>query len=351
MIYTNATLNSSDCVERDTKDLINTSGKIIKFSDQSEVHEIFKEFESYRDVLQEILEGNFSCDEIENKLMKFQELIPCKTLKKLIKHKHKFEEEVNKQYEEWTWDSWSEFMKNLKLCTEQPPLNKFQNLIKNILEDFCGTSKMFLELKENLTKWWSKYKTYYLTESVSPFWEEIIKNQASVLMSSMHAKMTAVCGLTFQHSDKISYSAKVIQIICGNYTEICCLRLQENLKDDHLLINISVLRQNLREVMFVRADYRTLIVDTSSDDCSQNSNDCIVKQIASALELYPEKRIIFISSSVHNIARQLSSVVYYNNFNLSQMSQESQQIVMNCLRGDCKPYPYNVNFRNIFLRN
>ena len=346
IIYTNAKMENPDGQIIEAKNLVSSGGKIFTFTDQSEEYKVFQLLKCYKSTLQDILEGKHSQEEIKLKLKQLKNLPLCRTLLSLSNDEIRFMEEIkkqNKQCQEWDWDScmelWDEFMKNLKLYTEQSNLENLEVLLKEELLNLCGTLEIFVYLKEGMISWWRKKEgDYYLTNKTNEFWKNIMTKHVSDLTSTMHSKMEPVSGLKFQHVQDMPQGARITQIISRDSTELSCLRVHQRLEDnEHLIMDVNVLKQRLREVLFVWKHYQTLVVDASTDEDNGGSFDMeVITQVSNLLHSDPDKKIIIICEKSHNIFMMLSrtfdSETYTENFNLCQKNlykKEKQQIYEN----------------------
>ncbi|KAJ9587145.1 hypothetical protein L9F63_019333 [Diploptera punctata] len=343
IIYTNAQTSILTDLSTEPSNLISSEGKIVSFPKNSVVYKnVFKNVEDYLRALEDVEKHcRAPCDVqreniyyIKNRLKNFEYLPTCKRLLELTQNIIEFEEELRKQISEWNSESWDAFMNSLKLYTKQPSLEKLDKLINEALEEYCGTSNMYLKFKEGMTDWWSSKRGYFLTEKYAPVWEVIVKDLEVELTSAMINKMALVSELKFHNLQDISSTGKVLHVICSGSSELSCLKVKQSLANiKHLLIDGNILRQRLREVMFVWKNCEALIVDTSLHEDSGRSTDEVIAELSKMLHNNPEKKIVFVSDDGDCFIEKLKSSFhvesYVDKFNLSQMTDISQQTIMN----------------------
>ncbi|KAJ9587146.1 hypothetical protein L9F63_019334, partial [Diploptera punctata] len=343
IIYTNAQIPILTDLSTETCKFISSEGRIVTIPKNSVVYKnVFKCVEDYLTALEDVekhfrapcdvLRGNI--DYIKNRLKCFKYLPTCRRLLKLTQNIIEFEEELRKQISEWNSESWDVFINSLKLYIEQPSLERLENLINEELEEYCGTSKMYLKFKEGMKDWWSSKSGHFLTEKFAPFWEVIIKDLEVELTSAMINKMDLVSELNFHNIQDISCTGKVLHVICSGSSELSCLKVKQSLANiKHLLIDGNILRQRLKEVMFVWKNCEALIVDSSLHEDSGRSTDEVIAEVSKMLHNNPEKKIVFVSDDGDCFIEKLKSSFhvesYIDKFNLSQMTDTSQQTIMN----------------------
>ncbi|PSN32605.1 hypothetical protein C0J52_26220 [Blattella germanica] len=348
VIYTNAGLGNINNVQiLDAHSLLDTRGEIICLAETEEQKTAFKLLDAYKTVLNDILiHDHYTQKEIKEKLTPFAELSNCKRLLKALEGKKvstkdrmtHFHALLQQQIlDELNAQVWQSFISKLRLFVCQVSVKDLDNLIKETLRNYLGNDKLFLQIKYETTEWWSKGEVT-LSHKHAPFWVSGVQDLISDLEAPVIKRLSPISEIEFM--EKLELSAKVSQIVTEGSTELCCLQVQQSLKDvGHFIVDSNTLASRRDEVLLKWRFLNwctVLVVEGSLDDSVMSTEKInnIMSEVCDILQS-TEKRIISIShncadSSISNLSKYFKIKVHHENFNLSLLDEKSIVRILDC---------------------
>ncbi|XP_069687365.1 uncharacterized protein [Periplaneta americana] len=222
--------------------------------------------------------------------------------------------------------SLSTFLNKLKVLDGQADVNALDDVIRRQVHATCGTNfdetnRIHKELIQYIETWW-RSGTEFITEEAE-FWRNIMQSRVDRVahLSALKLQELDSINVRFRDSELTPLDGCVVNIVADTGCTLLscaklCQTLQELEKTEYLLVDVSVMKHQMEEVLSL---WPTRWCDTLIVDCGKSDEGTSL-----LLELGHKYKLVLVTSSVIPGAE----CVHFDTCGYMQMNETTQRIVL-----------------------
>ncbi|KAJ9597347.1 hypothetical protein L9F63_011787 [Diploptera punctata] len=317
VMYTNASLVGSgdnNVGSNEMLDLVNTGGKLIQFTEMQhpDIYQFFRDLPRYKQLLSEAVSADQLVElpellQVVQKLHNKQD--KCVPEKEVLNELLKVLESLG------DLSNYSDFLCQLRFCTEQKRQGALDDLIKSEVKVLFGNDKQSDKLTHGVEDWSRQHHPYLLTPNAK-FFQDIIKTIAANI-----SKHIPKLNITFSQDACQEIREKYQEgnrklLIKSNCIKMSVIKVMQSFDSNTLLIDVSTIQECVSKVLAVWKYGKCDILVVEGGDISG---------LEDKLSTLSDSKCLVVISDIHKAEQQ-----FVDTFCLSQLEPDSQQQVLEC---------------------